>query len=144
MTTAEPERRRRSSLTDDDQPWSVSAKPEPPQASETPASQVISTAAPEPGPAPTRRQRTLPTPAVPVASEDEALKKKAADSIYAWAAAEHKATLRMQRMIEDLDSALSAGATAAELGGHIASACKRHDIESDLLPDDVRARLGLV
>ncbi|GGL44170.1 hypothetical protein [Nocardia jinanensis] len=140
MTSPEPQTRKKSALSEDDM-WTAPAVP---PAAPGPA--------PVPTPAPAPPVANPPTrPAAPAAAEqgqvrdlDEARgRNRVRSAIFAWAAAERKAVLRLQECGTEIDAALQRGTDPAVLHAFAAEACQRHGVELDMLPERFQAAIGV-
>jgi hypothetical protein len=136
MTSPEPQVRKKSALSEDDM-WTVPAKPEvpPPTPPQTSTPDPARTAAASSPPADEQQ---------PARDREEARgRNRVRSAIFAWAAAERKAVLRLQECGTEIDAALQRGTDPAVLHAFAAEACQRHGIELDLLPERFQDAIGI-
>ncbi|WP_280431543.1 hypothetical protein [Nocardia brasiliensis] len=70
-------------------------------------------------------------------------RKRTRDAAYAWAAAEHKAGVRLQEFLGEMNAALQRGTAPEAIAEYITEACTRNGIDAGLLPPQIRAAAGL-
>ncbi|MEV6432959.1 hypothetical protein [Nocardia sp. NPDC051463] len=70
-------------------------------------------------------------------------RKRTRDAAYAWAAAEHKALLRLQDFSAEMDAAMQRGTPPETIAEYIREACTRNGIDVGLLPPQIRTAAGL-